>query len=157
MKIEEIAARDVRICSPENSLAVAAAILRQASCGVLPVVGRDRRVVGMVTDRDVCLALASRNARPAEMKVGEAMSRDVHACRPQDDVSRALGIMGTYGVRRLPVCDDDDHLFGILSIDDVARAAEREPDGALAREVVRTLGRICEAYREGARRRATAA
>jgi len=148
MKIAQVTTPEAKRIHEGASLAVAGAIMREADCGALPVVDSNRHVVGMITDRDICLALVSKNVRPSEANVGDFMSRDVHSCRPQDDVSLALKIMGTYKVRRLPVCDDDDHLLGILSMDDIILAAEREADGVSTEDVVRALRLICESYRE---------
>src|SRR5688572_6564372 len=138
LKIADVMTSDVATCGEDTPLSAVGAIFREAGCGVLPVVDADRRVIGMLTDRDVCLVLTERDARPSELKAGEAMSGDVHACRPQDGLERALKVMGTYHVHRLPVCDDDDRLLGILSIDDVLMAASGD-GGAEALETLRLL------------------
>ncbi len=145
-RIEDVMTGDVATCAEDTPLSAVGTLFREAACGVLPVVDADRRVVGMLTDRDVCLALTARDVRPSALTAREAMSRDVHGCRPQDDFERALQIMGTYHIHRLPVCDDEDRLLGILSIDDLLFGAMGE--GAAGEYALVTLRQLSEHYRE---------
>lgn len=133
MKVKAIMTRAVRSCSPETTAREAVLTMREADCGILPVV-RGERLAGVVTDRDLCLALAERDCGPSELSVGEAMSRGLWACREDDEVHAALDTMRARRVRRLPVVDAAGQLRGILSINDVARNAEREADGRISFE-----------------------
>ena len=146
MRIADIMTGDVATCGEETPLSAVGAIFREAGCGVLPVVDPGRRVIGILTDRDVCIALAGRDARPSEMTAGDAMSRDVHEVRPQDEVERALKVMGAFHVHRVPVCDDDDRLLGILSMDDVLVATSGP--GGNAEFALTTLRLLSEHLRE---------
>lgn len=119
MLVESLMTRDPESCRPEASLADAAAIMWRRDCGVVPVTGDDGGVVGIITDRDICMALALSGRLAAEVSVGEAMSRDVQACTPVDDVSEALELMQSRQLRRLPVVGGDGKLVGILSMNDV--------------------------------------
>ena len=144
MKIENVMTRGVKTCRPEDTLARAAQIFWDLDCGVVPVVDGENRVVGMLTDRDVCLA-AWRERRPlSELEVACAMSSPVHGCADDDELSEALGLMRRYQVRRLPVLDRGGRLVGLLSQDDVIRAAARRRSPRLARCVVETLSMIGE-------------
>lgn len=130
-------------CEPGQSLRRAAQLLLERDCGALPVV-EDGVVIGMLTDRDVCLA-AWRERRPlSELEVACAMSSPVHGCADDDELSEALGLMRRYQVRRLPVLDRGGRLVGLLSQDDVIRAAARRRSPRLARCVVETLSMIGE-------------
>jgi len=83
----------------------AAKIMWDCDCGVVPVVDEERRVVGMVTDRDICMAAATRAAKPSDIQVRDVMSRDVASCGVGDDVHVALNTMKAQRVRRLAVLD----------------------------------------------------
>jgi len=133
MKVREIMTRAVRSCSPETTAREAALAMREADCGILPVL-RGGRVAGVVTDRDLCLALAERDCAPSELAVGDAMSRGLWACREEDEVHTALETMRARRVRRLPVVDAVGQLRGILSMNDIARNAEREAEGRISYE-----------------------
>jgi CBS domain-containing protein len=130
-------------CSPDTSIARAAYLMGDHGCGILPVVDDNRRLVGVVTDRDLLLAAAGTRERGAAGDVRGAMTVDVATCLPDDDVTVALAIMRSLAVRRLPVIDAARHVVGLLSIDDVIRWAVRH-DGVSANEAVRALDEICE-------------
>jgi CBS domain-containing protein len=148
MKVEQIMRGEARTVSPGANLAVAGRLMAEVGCGVLPVVGEAARVVGIVTDRDLCLALTRLDRRPSELTVAQVMSREVHACALGDDLRRALATMATFRVRRLPVLGADGTLQGILSLDDVALHAHAQIEGELGdvlyADVARTLAAICE-------------
>jgi len=148
MKVEQIMRGEARTVSPGSNLAAAGRLMAEVGCGVLPVVGEAGRVVGVVTDRDLCLALARLDRRPSEITVAQVMGREVHACAVGDDLQRALATMATFHVRRLPVLSPDGALHGILSLDDVALHAHAqvaaELGDVLYADVARTLAAICE-------------
>lgn len=143
MKVEKLMTRNPVSCTPEDDLSVPARLMWEADCGCVPVVDRDRRVVGMVTDRDVCMAAYTQGRPLREMRVGEVMSNKVHACRMADDLEVAERMMKTRQVRRLPVLDTDERLVGMLSLNDLALRAAREvsPDQvASVRRIPRHVG-----------------
>jgi CBS domain-containing protein len=113
----------VMACEPGDSLNRAAQILWDHDCGALPVVASDGKLVGMITDRDVCMAAYSQGCTLAAAKVESAMSRDVLACDLEDTIERALELMRYRQVRRLPVVHPDGRLAGIVSLADIARFA----------------------------------
>jgi CBS domain-containing protein len=124
MKVKEVMRKNPRLCAPAHTLATAAAAMAEVDCGVLPVVGERGKVVGVITDRDICLALARGDRRPSEVTVEAVMRRSpVHTCRANDEVRRALAIMREGRVRRLPVVGAGGELEGLLSIDDVVLEA----------------------------------
>ncbi len=147
MNVEQLMQQTVHACRADESLNRAAQIMWENDCGCVPVVDGDRRLVGMITDRDVCMAAYTRGKPLAEIDVGGAMAAVVQSCRPEDTLRRAETIMRTAQVRRLPVVDRDQRLVGILSLRDIAHEAQRqsrtehrEIDGT---EVSDTLGAIC--------------
>ncbi len=147
MKIAKLMTRDVSFCTPSTTLNDAAGMMWQHDCGSLPVVAAedDRRVIGMITDRDICMAAYHQGRNLKELNVEEAMSRALHSCRPEDELSTAQQLMSDGQVRRLPVIDDDGQLVGLLCLAHLARASEEAGrSGITAGEVGRTLAAICE-------------
>jgi CBS domain-containing protein len=135
MVVREIAARDAKSLSPDADLASAAKIMWDCDCGAVPVVNEDRRVVGMVTDRDICIAAATRAAVPSSIQVRDVMSREVASCKADDDVRNALKTMKERRIRRLPVLDSDGRLSGMLSINDLVMRADTRAGAAVPGEL----------------------
>jgi CBS domain-containing protein len=113
----------------------------EADCGVVPVVD-GRALHGVVTDRDLFIALATRNALASELTVGSVARESPITCTPRDDVQQAMGKMKTHRVRRLPVVDKDGTLVGIVSMNDLLLAIS--PQSATGGKVVDTLQTISE-------------
>ena len=124
MKVTDVMAKPPAYCSPQTNLGSAVEILWRQNCGILPIVDSKEEVVGLVTDRDICVALGTRNRLPSELTVSEVTSGKVVACKPDDDLRAALATMAQAKVRRLPVIDATGKLQGILSIDDVVLRTE---------------------------------
>lgn len=119
MKVHEVMTVDVGVCGLEESLTKAARLMWEKDCGVVPVVSAENRVVGVVTDRDIAIAAATRNRRPSSIKAGEMTLRPLKACAPEDDVKDALKRMRKYKIRRLCVTNPDGALLGIVSLSDI--------------------------------------
>ncbi len=129
MKVSEVACRPVASCTEETSLSSAARIMAEGDCGVLPVM-RAERLVGILTDRDICMSIAKTRHSPAETLVKEVMTKNVATCETTDEILAALATMARRQVRRLPVLEPQGPLFGILSLDDIVlRAEEPMPGG----------------------------
>lgn len=125
MKVEDVMVKTVTVCRPENNLAEVAAMMWDERCGSLPVVDGHGSVMSMITDRDICIALGTRNMRASELQVQDVSLPRVFNCRAKEDVLLALQTMMSQNVRRLPVVDDDGRLIGILSIDDLLLQSDR--------------------------------
>jgi CBS domain-containing protein len=140
MKVKDFMTTDVKTCSPDTTVAEAAHLMWDGDCGILPVVD-DGELVGVVTDRDMYIALATQNARAAQLKVGAVATKKLASCAPEDDVQAALATMRQSRVRRLPVVGFGGAVLGILSMNDIVLAAGA---GKVASEdVVQTLQAIC--------------
>jgi CBS domain-containing protein len=130
-----------RTCTAETSVAVAGQRMHEGLCGVLPVIDPRGKLVGVVTDRDLLLATTGSRRSASNVSVREAMTADVVACSPNEDVTAALATMRSRGLRRLPVVDPNGHLIGVLSIDDLVRWGV-SADGVTAADIVDTLKAI---------------
>jgi CBS domain-containing protein len=119
MTVQEIMSQPVVTCRPETTLAAAAQLMRAADYGTLPVVDTQDRLVGIVTDRDVCLALAGSARNPAHIAVHEVMTRTVVTALATDSIHHALSTMKGARVRRLPVLDVSGRLDGLISTEDI--------------------------------------
>jgi len=119
MKVREVMTEPVLTCAPEASLATAAGLMREADYGTLPVVDVHGRLAGIITDRDICLAMAGSHRNALNITVHEVMTHKVFSALVDDEVRGALTTMKSKRVRRLPVCDATGHLKGIVSIEDV--------------------------------------
>jgi CBS domain-containing protein len=141
MKVKDIMTTEPKTCAEDMTLAGAADLMWEGDCGILPVLD-DRKVVGVVTDRDMYIALATRDRLASQMAVGEVARKPVVTCEPEEDVHAALAAMKTHRVRRLPVVGFGDTLLGIISMNDILLAAR--PEGPVrSEEVVETLQAIC--------------
>ena len=130
-----------RTCSPGTNLAAAAALMLDGDCGFLPVMDNGK-LTGVVTDRDLYIALATRNTRASEITVGEVIQTPVYTCSPDDDVEAVLETMKQRCVRRLPVAGFGGTVMGIVSMNDIVLAAgPRKP--VRETDVVNTLQAIC--------------
>lgn len=119
MKVVELMTGTPACCRPETNLGEAVELMWNYNCGILPVVDTDEKVVGVITDRDICVALGTRNKPPGNIIVSEVASPKAICCKREDDVRSALAAMAEARIRRLPVINDQGKLVGILSMDDV--------------------------------------
>ena len=148
MRVRECMTSQPVTCRPDDTNSQAARLLWENDCGILPVVDDQEHLVGMITDRDLCMGAYTRGQAFADLHVKESMATDVQHCNPADALEDALDVMGRHQVRRLPVLDSDLHLVGILSMNDVARCVrdlrdERQKQNLLV-AAVETLAAISE-------------
>lgn len=147
MKVEDIMTREVQCCGPDTNLAAAATMMWDSDCGVLPILNVQGQVMGMITDRDICMAASTRNRTPSALTVWETSSGKAITCRLDDDIRTALALMEEGRVRRLPVVDDDGTIRGMLSMNDLVLAAGEHRGRSVpelsAEDVMKTLKAIC--------------
>lgn len=137
----------VHVCAPEDTLARAAQLMWEKDLGCLPVCDAARKVIAMITDRDVAMAAFTQWKHVAEASVESAMSRGVHTCSPDDELGHAEELMRQYRVRRLPVVDAQGTLVGLLSLGDIARYVRQHArgNGSQAQQrLAETYAAICE-------------
>jgi CBS domain-containing protein len=148
MKVEKLMKTEIDACRSDDTGNCAAKIMWERDCGFVPVVDEESRVVGVVTDRDLCMAAYTQGRPLQEITLSSVMSRDVFSCQPGDALPEAELAMREHQVRRLPVTDAERKLKGILSLSDITREAAKEAKGAPRRvevsysEVAQTLADI---------------
>lgn len=141
MKVRDIMTAPPATCRPDTNLAAAAELMLDADCGALPVT-ENGKLAGIVTDRDMFIALATRDVRPSEMTIGQVAGTQVFTCEPDDDVHTALATMKRHRIRRLPVEGFGGTVIGMVSMNDILLAAG--PLKAIrSDEVVDTFQAIC--------------
>lgn len=138
VRVKDLMTRDVETCRPSESLASAAMRMWYGDLGILPVVDGDR-VVGVITDRDIAMALAHRGPESVTLTTGELASGEIFHCAPEDHVLTALVTMERERVRRLVVLDGE-RLVGMLSLNDIVGCARRL--AALRRPVLAALAKL---------------
>jgi len=146
MKVKEIMTPNAKAIWLTESLADAAQLMWENDCGVLPIIKDGRKVIGMITDRDICMAVAMRDRNPSSVSVEEVMTGQIYSVNPEDEIDQALEAMQEHKIRRLPVLNTEGELEGILSMNDVLLTAKPSDDGTDVTydEVVKTYQGICQ-------------
>ncbi|MGC8522595.1 MAG: CBS domain-containing protein [Steroidobacteraceae bacterium] len=150
MLVENLMTRQVQSCQVGDSLAHAAQLMWQHDCGAIPVCAGNgaQRVVGVITDRDICMSALFEGKPLKDLRVNEAMSKSVTSVRPSDSLAQAERVMRDSHIRRLPVIDHDGALIGMISLADLAREAIRERSHprkeVTENDIGNTLAAICE-------------
>lgn len=124
MKVQDVMTSPAHSCSPEASLAAAARTMCDYGCGALPVLDNAGRPAGILTDRDVCRAVAVGNRFAAAIRVREVMTSNPATCSPGMPLADALELMAVRRIRRLPVVDAQGRLVGIVSLSDIVAAIQ---------------------------------
>jgi len=124
--VRDIMTSDVRSCRADRSLVCAGTAMHRGDCRFLPVVTRSGKVVGVITDGDIC-EIGTADYRPLrEILVSEAMSTEVFTCRPEDRIAQVLQTMKRRRVRHLPVVGPEGRLVGVVSLTDVILCVEED-------------------------------
>jgi CBS domain-containing protein len=149
MHAGQIMSRDVITCSPDDSLRDAVRKMWDHDVGCLLVVDGEERLVGIVTDRDVCLAAFTGERPLKDIRVKSAMTSPVHSLTDTDRVQDVEVVMTTYKIHRVPIVDRENRVLGLISLSDIAREASRElrerhPDVTDA-DLVTTIAQLCKA------------
>lgn len=148
--VRDVMSSPAHRCTPLEPLNAAAKIMWDHDCGFVPVVDAGERVVGVITDRDICMAAYTQGLPLHQIPIERVMSLAVQTCRPKDPVAAAEATMRSQRIRRLPVVDNAGRLVGVLALNDIARRAvprgSPRKDAISGEEVVETLAAICRAH-----------
>jgi CBS domain-containing protein len=142
--VSRLMTRNPATCASTEPLAQAVTRMWDLDIGWLPVVD-EGRLVGVITDRDACIAACTRGKRMDEVPVGSAMSDEPWSCGPHDTWAQALAMMREHQIRRLPVRDEQGRLTGVITLGDLARAsaADAQRRASDAAEIGAALAEIC--------------
>jgi len=141
--VKDIMTEPAKTCRITALLGDAARIMFEEGCGCLPVIDARGHLAGMITDRDICLAVAERRKSPWEIPVRDVMTTKVFAVAPGDHIDAALVAMKEHRVRRIPVVNDKGMLKGLLSVDDLIRNTGLARGRLAADAVVDVLRHVC--------------
>lgn len=142
MKVQDCMCKDVCCIKPETKIGEAAKLMSQNHIGCLPVCDNNNSICGIVTDRDLVLRGVACDKDVKQTPVSDIMTCNVTTCKKTDDIANAENKMGQNQVRRLPVCDDNNRVVGMLTLGDlINNDDELEED-----ELWTTLEDICDCY-----------
>jgi CBS domain-containing protein len=142
MKVRDLMSTPPHTCRPDTDLGAIARVMWDHDLGFVPVIDASGHVAGIVTDRDICIATATRHLLPDQISAVQAMTGPVHTCAAEDSIDAALAAMKEFTVRRLPVVDANGQLQGVISMNDIALASDQKRTPTPG-DVVSTLAAIC--------------
>ena len=129
--IADVMTRDVQVISPQETVRRAAEMMDELNVGALPVCD-GRKLVGMITDRDITVRASSVGESPERTRVEEVMTDEVRWCFSDQAVDEVMQQMGDTQIRRVPVIEHDSHqLIGIVSLGDLATKHSAQVDRTL--------------------------
>ena len=139
MKVREIMSRDPACCLPTDTAQKVAEIMSQRNIGSVPVViDKDsRKLVGMITDRDLCCGVVAAGLDPKTTRIEKFFSAEVVSCRDGENVSKCENAMQDHQVRRIPVVDGEDRVIGVVSQADIALMETPEKTSKTVAEISR--------------------
>jgi CBS domain-containing protein len=150
MNVKDLMSREVRSVRMTDRLDAAARVMWEQDCGLCPVVDSSNVLVGVVTDRDLCMASYTQGKALLELPVTAVMARGLRTCKPDDAVTTALTTLQQAQLHRLPVVDARGVLVGVLSISDLVRTAQARPTAFDATAVLKAMAQICAPRRAAA-------
>lgn len=140
MKVKECMSLNVCSCTPNSTVSDAAKQMCNNHVGCIPVCDDNKNVVGLLTDRDVILRTIACDKDAKTTPVSEIMTCKVCCCNPDTDINEATKMMSELQIRRIPVCDTNNKIVGILSLGDLAHNDTKVGKG----QVCNTLENICD-------------
>ena len=145
MKAKDLMTPDPTTCKPSDNLKTVLEVMRKEDCGIVPITegNGENRVVGVVTDRDIALALGERDERPSAVRVSEVMTTDIVSCEPDADVHEVSRKMQDAQVRRILVVEGG-RLRGVIATADLARASTQSSKDRVGEEVEKVMEKVSE-------------
>ncbi len=124
--VQEIMTKNPACATPEMSLTEVAQLMRKHDCGEIPVVYSfsDKKILGVITDRDICIRAVAMGLNPLSMNVEECMSYPAISVKATTTIEDCCQIMEDNQIRRIPVLDEKENCCGIISLSDIARFSE---------------------------------
>jgi len=136
---KDLMTADPQCCTAETPLNEVANLMVENDCGEIPVVDADRKLIGVVTDRDIVCRVVAKGKNPSAMAAQDAMSQPVISVTEDSSLEDVLSLMEEHQIRRVPVVDASGCCCGIIAQADVAMVAEERETGEMVREVSRDV------------------
>lgn len=145
VQFQQVMSQPVLTCRLTDSLSTAAQLMWEYDCGSIPVTDDEGRLVGIVTDRDICMAAYTTGATLHALPVTHAMAREVFFCHATEPLDLAERLMTEKQIRRVPVVDSERRPIGLVSMSDVARYSDStRRRTSIDREVTHVLAGISQ-------------
>jgi CBS domain-containing protein len=138
MKVSQVMTPEPACCLPEDTVDIAARLMRVQDVGMIPVVDDERapHLLGVITDRDLAILVVGQGLEPRKTKVEEIMTRNVVTCGESDNLEEVLDSMKSHQLRRIPVIADDNGVVGVVSQSDIAlRLNDPEKTGKVVADI----------------------
>ena len=120
----EVMTERVATAAPDADLVTVAAIMRDENVGIVPIVDANRRILGVITDRDIVVRVDASAGSTTEVKASDVMTTGPITVRPEDDLHDVIDRMGDEGLQRVLVVDETARLVGIISVSDLAQRTD---------------------------------
>jgi CBS domain-containing protein len=120
----EVMTENVATAGADADLVTVAGIMRDQNVGIVPIVDADRRILGVITDRDIVVRVDANATAVTDVKASEVMTTDPVTVRPEDDLHDVIDRMGDEGLQRVLVADEASRLVGIISVSDLAQRTD---------------------------------
>ena len=140
MKVKDCMCNDVFCVKPDTNLNQVAKLMNEKHVGCIPVCNEENNICGIVTDRDILLRAVACDKDTKTCKVSDIMTCNVCTCKESDEMTNAESKMAEYQIRRLPVCDDNNKVIGILTLGNLAQNGNQIGN----EEFCNTVGNICD-------------
>ena len=145
MKVKDCMCKDVAYLTPDATIQDCAKLMSSKHIGCIPVCDTNKKVVGIVTDRDVILRSIAWNKDVKNTPLSDIMTTDVYYCNENDEVNYAQSTMSTEQIRRLPVVNENEQIVGIITLGNLCANQYVDTDG-----IGETLEDICNSNRKNA-------
>jgi len=142
MHVKELMTHPVVTCQTGDHLDVPARLMWEYDCGIVPVVGAEGRLEGVITDRDITMAALLKGQRLDQLPVEGAMARELLIVHPEESIETVEQLMRDGQVRRVPVVDPERRAVGMVSLSDLAQVTARARKSGPDRELVATLAAV---------------
>lgn len=142
MRVKDIMKTDVAFCRTTDNLMRVASLMRQRDCGIVPIVDEKSKVVGVLTDRDLCLAVVARNRKASDVKAADLIGTAAIVCRSEDKIETVLKLMKKNQIKRLAVTNESGELAGIVSISDLLLGVRKSKN--LKKKIYSTLKAVAK-------------
>ena len=134
-KVRDVMTSDPACVRENDGIVEAARIMKREDAGVVPIVDGDRKLMGIITDRDIVVRLVAEGRNPLDCKVNEAMTKRIRSVGEDATVDEVMSIMRGANVRRVPVCDAGGRIVGIVSMGDLAETGDKGKVGDVVQNI----------------------